>query len=428
MARRKWVERDHPRHPGGSEQGGRFRDRVGSGGWAAKISRAIGSRRGGRDFDPMRGVPLAEETDRSWLGGDPSPPRSDGSFDSLPDDSIHGAGVKRIGAGELADNPERYVDNEEFEVYDPDAGVWGTLRDAFTDDRGSVSYDDGDTPERYVELEGDGFHFTADPGEPVMIRRKRGSDPYGPEYQRRVSDAGGIFDPGSDPRSVRGVQVQIADNDTGEDVTTEAGARAAMSQALGKDYRGELEHHGGGGWMVDFPGEDADELIDNGYWGRENEDGYSLEAEWPSGADDPRAADADRADEQMRRELAAENNAEFGGEAELEAGFARAGRLSNQEVAAALAPQGRTKANRTQDRYNQKVVEEALAAHAENDDEPDVELEAQIAIVQRLKRDKKYAELDRAVDHLRRMLTISYLDEEDLPPLPPGRRSGTTGI
>ena len=34
---RKWVERDHPRHPGGSgRDSGRFRDKVGSGGWAAK--------------------------------------------------------------------------------------------------------------------------------------------------------------------------------------------------------------------------------------------------------------------------------------------------------------------------------------------------------------------------------------------------------
>ena len=78
--------------------------------------------------------------------------------------------------------------------------------------------------------------------------------------------------------------------------------------------------------------------------------------------------DLDAADEQMRRDLLDEANAEFGGEAELGAGFARAGedltvdqiraplreellrraaaayphpsRLTNQEVAQALAPQG----------------------------------------------------------------------------------------
>jgi len=45
MARR-WIERDHPRHPGGSgEQSGRFRERVGSGGWAMRLASAIGQGR-----------------------------------------------------------------------------------------------------------------------------------------------------------------------------------------------------------------------------------------------------------------------------------------------------------------------------------------------------------------------------------------------
>lgn len=345
MARRRWVERDHPRHPGGSDQGGRFRDRVGSGGWAAKISQAIGSRRGGRDFDPMRGVPMAEEGDRSWLGG--APPQSpSSSFDALPDESIHGAGAKRIKADDLANRASEFADSGDYEVYDPDSGKWGVLRDVFHDDRHSVREDDESELDRYVELDGDGLHYTAGVDEHISIRRKRNGK-NGPESEK-----------------------------IGEFTSVEAADRALQSFQTKRRMQSYLD-------------------------------------------------DADRADEQMRRELAAENDAEFGGEAELERGFAQAGRsLSNQEVAAALAPQGRTKANRTQDRYNQKIVEEALATHAEND----VELEAQIAVIQRLKRSKKYAELDRAVDHLRRMLTISYLDEEDLPPLPPGRRSGTTGI
>ncbi len=55
---RAWNERDHPR-----DGEGRFRDRVGSGGWAQRISDAIGRGRGGSQIEPgtqrragMRGV------------------------------------------------------------------------------------------------------------------------------------------------------------------------------------------------------------------------------------------------------------------------------------------------------------------------------------------------------------------------------------
>jgi hypothetical protein len=248
MARR-WVERDHPRY-GPGERGGQFRDKIGSGGWAAKVSRAVGARHRGKKFDPMagltqaapddtwrglpsdspagfdpmRGVPLVEPEfgDDSWRGGTPS-------FDQLEDEPIHGAGAKRISAWDLAGHPEQYVDNEEFEVYDPDTGIWGTLRDVFTDDRNTVSYDDGEEQNRYVELDGDGFHFTADFGERISIRRKNSAKSSSPTPE------------------------------------------------------------------VD--------------------------------------------DDAIRRALEAENNAEFGGEAELERGFAEAGRsLTNRQVAAALAP------------------------------------------------------------------------------------------
>jgi hypothetical protein len=184
-----------------------------------------------------------------------------------------------------------------------------------------------------------------------MMRRSgsggRSDDPYGAAYQDRLAGAGGVFDPADDPRALRGVEVGLSDVD-GESVNDEASARAAMSQALGLAYRGGLERLGDGDWLVDLPGEDADDLIESGFWGRENEDGYSVEAEWPSGGDDPRL---EASDEAFRRELAAENEAEFSGEAELEHGFAEAGRqlagggnfgtpgrLTNQEVAQALAP------------------------------------------------------------------------------------------
>jgi hypothetical protein len=45
MAMRRWNEKDHPRNP----EDGRFRDKIGGGGWARRISDAIGRRRGERD-------------------------------------------------------------------------------------------------------------------------------------------------------------------------------------------------------------------------------------------------------------------------------------------------------------------------------------------------------------------------------------------
>ena len=54
MARRTWRESDHPRHPGGSDQGGQFRERVGSGGWAARLNAMLGGRRGSTEYQVGR--------------------------------------------------------------------------------------------------------------------------------------------------------------------------------------------------------------------------------------------------------------------------------------------------------------------------------------------------------------------------------------
>lgn len=109
-------------------------------------------------------------------------------------------------------------------------------------------------------------------------------------------------------------------------------------------------------------------------------------------------------------------------------------RLTGQEVAQALAPQ-RDRA--VHDEYNRHILGEALDVMTENegplgyeddDDVPDEELNAQFRAAVAARDRGDWAAYDEAVDHLRRMLTISYLDEEDLPDLPPGRRSGTSGV
>lgn len=211
MARRTWRESDHPRHPGGSDQGGRFRERVGSGGWAARLSSMLGGRRGSIEYTVGR------------AGG-----RSD-------------------------------------------------LGDTSRDDlRRALAQSDAD-------------------------------------YARGA----GHFDPADDPRALRSVQVGIS-NENGDGVASYEGARAAMSQALGREYRGNLERESDDGlWLVDLPGEDGDELIENGFWGRDNEDGYSIEAEWPDG-EDPRG----NLDEEDGVALFPEERT----------------RLTNQGVADALAP------------------------------------------------------------------------------------------
>lgn len=72
------------------------------------------------------------------------------------------------------------------------------------------------------------------------------------------------------------------------------------------------------------------------------------------------------------------------------------------------------------DIYNQTILEEALSYSAQNGDDADTELDAQIdwvrqSVAARMGGADVAVHLDELVDHLRRMLTISYLDDEDLP-------------
>lgn len=103
-------------------------------------------------------------------------------------------------------------------------------------------------------------------------------------------------------------------------------------------------------------------------------------------------------------------------------------RLTNQEVADALAPQRDRAAH---DAYNSTILDEAmefLPALGDEDEDFDEELDAQIRIVINARNSGNNEDWDYAVDHLRRMLTLGYMDEDELPPLLPGRRSGTTGV
>lgn len=130
--------------------------------------------------------------------------------------------------------------------------------------------------------------------------------------------AAGYFDPADDPRALRSVQVGIGGPD-GEDINDEADARAAMSQAIGMEYRGGLEKVDDGLWLVDLPGEAGDDLIEGGFWGRENDGGFSVEAEWPSGGEDPRGGeDLLRAHLESNRRQSSMREAFLGEEAERE--------------------------------------------------------------------------------------------------------------
>jgi hypothetical protein len=74
--------------------------------------------------------------------------------------------------------------------------------------------------------------------------------------------------------------------------------------------------------------------------------------------------------------------------------------------------------------YNDQILDEANAAEGENraEGDSDAELVAQMRSIDELKRRGDLAGWDSAVDHLRGMLTISYLDDEDLPGPPDSNR------
>lgn len=74
-------------------------------------------------------------------------------------------------------------------------------------------------------------------------------------------------------------------------------------------------------------------------------------------------------------------------------------------------------ATNPRDLYNTLLLEEAEACQQVNaeDGEPDTDLDEQIALVVRLRDAGDLVGWDGAVTHLRQMLTISYVDDSDLP-------------
>ncbi len=67
------------------------------------------------------------------------------------------------------------------------------------------------------------------------------------------------------------------------------------------------------------------------------------------------------------------------------------------------------------DIYNQVILEEAIACQTDNGDDADDDLDGQIDMVRRMLIAQDSQATDRGIDHLRQMLTISYLDDEELP-------------
>lgn len=78
-------------------------------------------------------------------------------------------------------------------------------------------------------------------------------------------------------------------------------------------------------------------------------------------------------------------------------------------------------ADEAREGYNTEILEQALTFQTENGIEPDVELDAQIEIVREAWARGDVAATDHAVDHLRRMLEISYTEESELPAVLPAR-------
>lgn len=232
MARRTWRESDHPRHPGGSDQGGRFRERVGSGGWAARLNAMLGGRRGASERTVGRaggrsdlGDPSADdlrqalaESDADYARGiepragtfignvpethgnarpmdeggnlprltsqevaDALAPRETpiaiGSFESLGPDIE--PGVKEASGQNLVDYPA--LTRGEFEVYDPDSGFWTGSFDAHEEDIDDDEFDDREleemeesgAPMYTIVISGANTSFRVDPDESVRIRRRQ---------------------------------------------------------------------------------------------------------------------------------------------------------------------------------------------------------------------------------------------------------------
>lgn len=296
MGRRRWIEGDHPRHPGGTDQGGQFRERVGSFGWAMRLAGLLGRRR-------SSGMTAREGVGHFGEFGAAKAPMGHPGW--------HGeeGGPFRTGL-----DPGEIEDDEDMRP------PW-----------------EGGPPD-------DDDHFLR-------------------QWQGRLNSI--VRERGLEPEEV-------------------------------------------------LP-EDADEL--NSYYEQYQADPAELvdylmeQSGLPGGRSDltdPPLAEGDN--------------------------FEQPGRLTNQEVASILWSANRPPPNRERDadpvhdNYNEHIVEEAIGAQEVNADDADAELDAQIELVQELRRRNKFSQWDEAVDHLRRMLTISYLDEDDLPPLPPGRRSGTSGV
>lgn len=230
MARRRWTERDHPRHPGESPGGvgGRFRERVGSSGWAARLNSMLGGRRGatereipgnvgGRsdlgddsdeqlraglarsDADYARGISpreraIMDEGDsaqgRPRLSGQEvaqalAPERDRESpigfgLDEL-DDAPDEPGVKLTSGQGLADRAGQ-VDNGDWEAYNPDFDEWTPIADVHEEDIDDDEFDDYEleemeesgSPMYTIVISGKRSTFRVDPDEEIKIRRRRG--------------------------------------------------------------------------------------------------------------------------------------------------------------------------------------------------------------------------------------------------------------
>lgn len=77
--------------------------------------------------------------------------------------------------------------------------------------------------------------------------------------------------------------------------------------------------------------------------------------------------------------------------------------------------------NEAREGYNAEILEQAVTFQVENGTEQDEELNAQLDIVRAAQASGDTAATDHSIDHLRRMLEISYTEESELPAALPAR-------
>lgn len=380
MARR-WNPANHPRNP----NNGRFVDK--GTGWASNISDAMSA---GRGLDSGRG------------GGD------NGGMDTSNPRTL-----RDIVFDEETPLPPDF-DINDYEIRNPVTGEWESVEEVYVADKHSPDFDDDGDDGDYYDITTSGDHYTASMDEDIAVRRKPdttsrkegadGVDPDGqPAWENSVREE--LRSRGYDPDDIEGMvegfgqdYFEYADDPQGfvdtvlEDI--EAGGMNPQKRPGGGPPREEetdIEN------LADVSNPQDHRVYDE------------VSGEW----DDLVSVSLIEEDEELGNSYLVETT---NGEFQVTEGDTVRLQYKGETVDAGQ-PSGQP---RDRPSYNRQILEEAAAVAEANteDGETDNELLAQIRTVQRATASGDQAAADRAADHLREMLLISYLDGEDLPAPP----------